>query len=320
MASMPKTNRTHVRIVEIRNRARFRYRAGELAVRLGEIEHAYDSISADQTELLRYFPITLIASVESFIRMAVKDLIDHGEPFLSNAESLVKKDKFDYDALKNMHGKVVTIGEIVAHQIQVSAISHTIANISTLMGDEFKDKLATVRDRWEVEVNGKPDVPIISDIDTTLRHVAETFRLRHIFCHEIASAVPVVKENIDKCVEHTVLFLLATEQIIADTLFPDAPLTQSEMNRAAASERNSEKAILGKLILEAENVLSPEQRRQLGIANTAWEGFLNASVEIEGLFYKGGSIRPTIEAGAATQLTAQRQKHIRELISHATQV
>ena len=322
MASLSSaTQNSRVRqILEIRQRARFKFREAELGMRLVEIERAYRDITLGQTELLRYFPITLIASVESFFRMAVKELIDHGEPYLSNAEPLFSKDQYDYDTLKNMHGQVITIGDLVSHHIKISDLSHIVRIMSDLMGCNFKKKLSRVIDRWDVEVKRNPNVPIIADIEITFRHVAETFRLRHIFCHEIASGVTVIKEDIDKCVEHTLLFLRAYNCLISDTIFPNAPLTQAKMNIVSANEYAREKAILDNLILEAGQVLSEQQNAQLEIANTAWKTFLKASVEIEGLKYDGGSIRPMIESNAAAHFTRERQKHLRDLITHVAEV
>ena len=312
-------------ILEIRQRARFQYREAELNFRLNEIRRAYcdiisDQIELNQKEILRYFPITLIATTESFFRMAVKELIDQGEPYLSNAEKLVKGVQYDYEALKNMHGQVITIGDFVSHHIPINNLGHIVSNMSHLMNCDFKKKLSSVTDRWDVEVKKKPNVAIISDIEITFRCVAETFRLRHIFCHEIASGVTVIKENIDECVKHTVLFLRASNCLIGDTLFPNAPLTQAEMNKSSADDYAREKAILENLVLEAKQVLSEKQRTHLEIANTAWQKFLDASVEIEGLEYEDGSIRPTIENVAAQRFTKERQKHLRDLIAHVTAV
>ena len=45
-----------------------------------ELEQAFKNHDKTQEELTRYFPVALIACVESYFRMAIKDLIDAGKP------------------------------------------------------------------------------------------------------------------------------------------------------------------------------------------------------------------------------------------------
>ncbi len=314
LTSAPGNSRIH-QILEMRKRAHFDYREAEIGIRLKQIKRAYRGVTPNQTEILRYFPVALIASVESFVRMATKELIDHGEPYLGNAESLIRNEKFDYDALKYMHGQLVTIGDLVSQQLRLSDLSKVLTTMKKLMDCDIKEKLSGVIERWDVEVEGNPRVPIIADIDTTFRHVSETFRLRHIFCHEIASRISVTKEEIDKCVQHTVLFLDAFNCLIQQTLYPNSPLTQADINVAAANDYLHEKAILDNQLLEINQELSNKQRALLEIANAAWETFVEVSVEIEGLQYEGGTIRPTIENSAAAQFTRERQQHLKDLVT-----
>ena len=46
--------------------------------------------------------------------MAIKDLIDAGEPYLSNAEKPASSIKLDFSVLRAVHGKTITVGELVA--------------------------------------------------------------------------------------------------------------------------------------------------------------------------------------------------------------
>ena len=93
-----------------------------------------------------------------------------------------------------------------------------------------------------------------------------------------------------------------------------------DMNIASADDCAREKEILENLIEEARELLSEEQKEQFKIANAAWNKFLEASVEMEGLEYEGGSMQPIIENLARTGLTKQRQVQIRGLIKYTREV
>ena len=59
---------------------------------------------------------------------------------------------------------------------------------------------------------------------------------------------------------------------------------------------------------------SSKQNVQFVLANKAWEAFFKSSVEIEALYYEGGSIMPTIANHAAAQLVRDRKRQLERLL------
>ncbi len=299
-------------ILEVRSRLRFERREAELFVRLGEIEYAYKRVDP---ELLRYFPTALVACMESYFRLVIKELVDFGEPYLSNSSNLLRTDRFDFDILKGLHGQAITIGDVISHYPPISNIGHIVKLMDSLMGCDFREKLRNVYNRWKVEIEKSPKRPIVRDIRETFRYVERSFQLRHIFCHEIATAIDVGKEEIDKCVYHTSLFLKASDEVVSQTLFPDAPLTQADMNIVSYEDYRKEEENLALLLKKVSKVLSSIQKERFYDANEAWHKFVEASVEVEGLAYEGGSIRPTIENLAAARFARERKDQIESLLA-----
>ena len=84
----------------------------ELSSRLQQLERAFHTLERGNDELNRYFPVALIACMEGFFRMALKELIDVGEPFLSRAEALALGTKIDFAIIRAVHGKSITVGEL----------------------------------------------------------------------------------------------------------------------------------------------------------------------------------------------------------------
>ena len=156
--------------------------------------------------------------------------------------------------------------------------------------------------------------PIILELDKTFSHVERTFRLRHILCHETATAIEIERKEIDNCIHHTSVFLKASDELISQTLFPNAPLTQADMNESSYSDYQREKAGMDDLIGSISNILSNKQYDQFAVANKAWATFFKASVDVEALAYEGGSIMPTIANIAAAQLVHDRKLQLDRLL------
>ena len=297
-----------------RSRLRYKNRTTELLARLGTIRRSYGELDPQIPELLRYYPIALVACVESYFRLAVKELVDSGSPFLENARDLLPKNGIDFDILLGLHGHAVTIGEVIAHQLHMSNFGRILATMKRLMGLDFPKRIADVQSRWKVEVLGEPKQPIIRNVDETFKWVAEAFELRHVFCHEIATAIDTGPQEIDQCLTHMSLFLEASDELISNTLFPDAPLTQTDMNLSTYRDYERERERLDSAVKAILPILSAKQRASFDEANQAWDAFFKASVDVEALTYEGGSIRPTIANLAGTQLVSDRQAQLARLV------
>ncbi len=222
-----------------------------------------------------------------------------------------------FDVLKSLHSQSLKIGDVIGHSVPLGSLTLIDGNMTQLMGVNFLHQISSIHDRWAVEVHNKPKTPIIPDAECTFRYVAKTFELRHIFCHETASAFDFNPEDIESCFNHSVLFLKAADELISDTLHPNAPLTQFEINIASAKEYEKEKLKLDGLIAKATSYLNPKQAERFRTAVEAWQTFCQASVQVEGLSYEGGSIRPTIENSAAALLTRERSRTGRALPKNA---
>ena len=285
-------------------------------MRLRQLEIAYQTRDEDNKELLRYFPIAVVACKEAYFRLAIKELIDSGNPYLANAQSLVSRSHIGFEVLSGLHGQSITIGDVIGHSVSISSLTHVSSHMNQLIGGDFLRNVTKVHDRYAVEVDNKKKSPIISDPDATFRHVARAFELRHIFCHETASNHEFDTKEIEQCFEHSVMFLEASIEYVTQTLFPNAPLTQMDMNAAALENYKKEKERLDSHLAQVSELLSDKQKARFREANGSWEAFVSASVDIEALAYEGGSIMPAIANSAAARLTRERAEQIKALIKN----
>lgn len=311
---MPRKKKVVDEIFAVRERRKTNLPSGELFFRLIWIEDAYKNRDKNDKELLRYFPIAIIACIETFFRLIIKQIIDYGDPYLTNSQSIMPKNNVSFDVLKALHGQKITIGDVISHSISISSLEHIVSNINKIMEFDFLKKLSLVRDRWAVEIESKPDKPMLSNPNEIFKYVSRTFELRHIFCHETASNHVFEIEEVEKCYENSIKFLKASNELIHQILYPKAPLTQTEMNIASYDKYSLEKERLNSLMNNLKQCLSEKQLINLNSANDNWQKYLESSINLEGLRFEGGTIRPLIESQAAIQLTKGRIKYLRNFL------
>lgn len=309
---MSRTRDIIQEIADIRKRRLFGFSIAELTMRLFELEQTFKNHDKNETELFRYYPVALIACLEGYFRMAIKELIDAGEPYLSNAEKPASALKLDFSVLRAVHGKTITVGELVAHGIQLSRLHDIEAVLSSLLGKGFLDSLRTTKDRWAHEVMGEPDLPILSEPDQVFSDVARTFELRHIICHEIASAYEINSDEVGRCFESCVTFLKAANEFISETMQPGAPLTQTAMNIAAEQSLNEKQEQLGKVLEALRSRLSETEITALNESQANWQLYCDTWASfVAGERIGGGTIWPLIYDSAAEALVEQRLDEVK---------
>jgi uncharacterized protein YecT (DUF1311 family) len=283
----------------------------ELLFRLFALEQAFKEHDRNKRELSRYFPVALIACVEGYFRIAIKELIDAGEPYLSNAEKPASSMKIDFSIVRAVHGKSVTVGELVAHGIPLSRLDHVEAALSNLLGISFLRALRSTVDRWAHEVKGNAAVPILTEPDQVFADVAKTFELRHIICHEMASAYEIEYDEVARCFESCVKFLRASDELISETMQPGAPLTQSEMNIAAGKSLADARQSMAQAVSDLRARLTGDDLAAFEDAQENWEKYCTAWAEFDAMEVKGGTMWPTVRAGSEEALVRQRISELR---------
>ena len=308
---MSRTRDIIQEIAEVRHRRQFDSAMAELPLRLFALETAFKNHDKGESELMRYFPVALIACVEGYFRMAIKDLIDAGEPFLTNAEKPASSLKLDFAVLRAVHGKTITVGELVAHGIQLSRLDHLEAALSNLLGTGFLQALRTTTDRWAQEVKGTPATPILVKPDQVFADVARTFELRHIICHEIASAYKIEATEVASCFESCVAFLRAADELIFETVHPDAPLTQTDMNIAAGESLREKEKLMEEAIAAITVRLELQEVAAFDESQTDWQKYRDSWVNFAvGDRKNGGTIWPLLHASESEQVVKRRLHEI----------
>jgi hypothetical protein len=167
-----------------------------------------------------FIVIRLVTILEVATRGWISRLIDHGEPFVGNAASLVQANglKFDYAITRAVHGDRVTLGELVAHSISTNRLPEIERALSAVFGADIFRAIETTIDRWKHEIEGEPANPIISDLRAMRAALANLFDIRHIIVHEIPNKSPYIIQDIEIFLRSAREFVDAIDQEIETKL------------------------------------------------------------------------------------------------------
>jgi hypothetical protein len=248
--------------------------------------------------------------MEGYFKLAIKELIDSGEPFISNAEKEFTDTKINLAIFKAIHGKRITVGEFLSHNLAFSSLEEINKKLSALINMNFLEQVKTIHDRFDVEVRKLPQVAIIQNPDRTIKNTRKLFEIRHIICHELATDFDVSISDIDEQFEDCLSFLKASEQLLSNVLYPNSPLTQSDINRESARQVEETKNIINDLLIQAKAILDKDEFQTFERSESIWKKFSESWAEVNSNNFKGGSISPSIHNGILVDLSNFRAKQI----------
>jgi hypothetical protein len=100
------------------------------------------------------------------------------------AVRLIDNLKPDYHLILSISDHKVTFGDIVAHAVLVSSLSHILSHFQVLCDSQMRPLLTTAIDGWDLEKSGSAASPILADYDEAYAGVSKLFDQRHAICHE----------------------------------------------------------------------------------------------------------------------------------------
>ncbi len=298
--------RNYIQEIEAK-RARERLHSLSSMLRVQTLTRAFERVK-DDAELRRYFPVALVAALEGFARDLIRHLIDKRGDALDSllASSWAKEQKFDLTILGAVGGQKISVGELIAHLVPLKTVDSILSVLSATIGTDFAVCLATVHDRWKVEVEGQPKQPIVGDAPLLMRTLADMYRHRNVLAHETAADVTLSAEDIALQLIAVADFMHAAQQVVDNTIDPSAPLTQEAINTAAGVALALAERGLAASLAEARTRIDERLAQQMVHTHEAWLAYCAVQVGAEGTLFEGGSIRPMIEAQAREALIRAR--------------
>jgi hypothetical protein len=197
------TEKSIEQIVEKRRRASEPDRAASW--RMSSLIQTFHQPIKHRAEILRYFPIAVVATIDGFFRARLANLIDSGEPFVSNAVTKYPDIRLTLQFAEALTNRKVSLGELMMETISISNFKSLIQVLGNITGRP--DCLKEIAEATSQALGNEGNKPFISDAADTWSRLDKVFETRHILCHELA--VDVVLEESEMR-----LLLLASQNFI----------------------------------------------------------------------------------------------------------
>lgn len=182
-----------------------------------------------------YFLVASVSAIETYFRWEIQRLVDSGDArYISRLRLDDSTLKISHDLLVAVHGKRVSIGELIARSVRLHSLDAINKTMGQLLGADLLELVKDARSP-ELRREQKENAPrIIDSIGETLERVKRTFELRHIICHEAHLDMVFQVDEVRSLCSACYGFVLASHYGIEFHRNPDAPLTLAEAYEAAS--------------------------------------------------------------------------------------
>ncbi len=172
-----------------------------------------------RTELIRYLPVAHIAVLEGYFRLAYAELINHGDPYLTNAGQF-KEIKLSLEPIIGLHKRDTTTGELIAHFLPHNSASDIENNMTTLLGHSFRGALL---DEEFIPSDATAGVSMRELDEPVWKGLHRMFELRHVVCHELATKSSFRLTAIQELCQIAILFIIVSDTYICKRLGQKPP-------------------------------------------------------------------------------------------------
>jgi hypothetical protein len=265
-----------------------------------------------ESEQNAYFLVACVAAIETYFRWEIRRLIDSADAqYINNFRLEDSPLKISHDLLVAIHGKRVTIGELIAHSARLSNLDAINKIMSQLLGTDFLDLVKDAREPESRREGG--DAPtVIRSLGDTLTRLRRAFELRHIICHEAHLMTPVrldeVRELCSSCYE----FVCASNYGIKYHENPNAPLTLEDAYEAAR-ERVRVLEIQIKAIEELiTSKVDPLMHQAFDAMQSAWKLYVEREADFNASPHMNGNRGALYEQLAIESLYKKRLDKMKE--------
>jgi hypothetical protein len=162
-----------------------------------------------KNEWLKYSAIGYIACLEGYFRLLIADLINFGEPYITNVKNF-KDIKFSIENVVAINLNKVTLGDYISHLLPINSIQDINTNLSTILNLDFLAELKAF------PCHAFNDDPVFTVFPDIIYRPQKLFELRHLYCHELATKEKVNASDIEHCISTTAALILFTEDLIRE--------------------------------------------------------------------------------------------------------
>ena len=278
--------------------------AVELLWKIGSLESEWNRVGASDSIFLDFIPIRLVTILEVFLREAISELVNIGEPYFGRAEKLTKGAKIDLAFAAHVDRGDLTIGDFIAQAVSLNSAEAAISSLDALI-DNFVPKLKSAYPRWSEEIESWPLPPIITEYDATIAALSRLYVARHILTHELPANRTFEPAEVPVFISSCRAFVEAADWLIVECVHGSVPRSQLGMNLQAGQGLSGEQARLEKAVEKAKSLRGMDPVAFDAMQND-WDGFADAQAKLVASQVAGGSMYPMIWASEKEELVKDR--------------
>lgn len=214
--------------------ARHRYAGrSQYSERLRAIEKTMKELTENPSntseEFLKYIPIATVACIQGFFRYAIKEIVDSDKPISKNISNFRNNIKLpDFELIMGIKAKTFTIGELLAHSLSYNSYEDINQSMSLILDNDFTKKLQTQKPSYMLNLDILYSAPWGSisfdkNFGEIKKNIDLTFKMRNVFCHELATNVKIEKRKILRSFYTCKHFLNHSNEIINNSIYSDPP-------------------------------------------------------------------------------------------------
>lgn len=175
-------------------------------------------------ELLKYIPVALVGTMESFLRSTIASLINKNEAYLLRAKNLFDNNgiKFDFDTFTHLQKREYSIGEFLSHQLSFSKYEQIHFTFTTMFETDFITALNSYKNPGLHTGLKNPEPEKFESVSKDIiKDIKYLFELRHIVCHEMALQIPFTGVDAFRIYASVYSFLYQIYNYVYMILYPD---------------------------------------------------------------------------------------------------
>lgn len=281
--------------------------ARQLAIdhRLSEMNRALAALPAEAHEVLRHFPVAAVATLESYFKAVVANVIDHGSEYRERGLKLISDKSIKADeALCIVQSGIATLGQLVAHLLPCSTLAHLEGPLDQLLGFKIKQAMGVAVSVVALRQQLENPPLAVQDVSVLWQSLAELFERRHILAHEASMGYWVSAAQAKASIETITQFMAGVDAVLWSTVWKGEPITHREMTDRAWRERVAARQELASRLIYARKTRSLARRRQ-ALWRTFFLRYMDGYADDA-----MGSIRLLIKFDQETELLRDRIKQI----------
>lgn len=263
-------------------------------------------------EFIKLIPVAIVSAHESFFKYTFQAYIDHNDEYLDRSFRLTgakNEISLDFEILKDIKEKRVSIGEIFALSLKYSRPETIVKNLNSLLfvdgQNDFYSRIKKISDKDLHDSN--KTIPELSDFLVNPPEYIKAFNivfdLRHRYIHEFMSSETIELSDGLQLLNQNLIFLKAVDRMVWEDLYADRPLTQAAMNESSAKELSMIENQLNEIIESYEKELNKDSAYKFKKLREEWDEVISDTAKFFADEYVlGGSMYPLVLSGNLTVL------------------